>query len=177
MPPSTRAGLRGSGGLITRSCGSLEHHPLMGRPAGLNCYAWCSPAGQQARGAMAAAEWIVAASRSPAYAHLNKFADIDGRACSHNKADSVIGVGMQPHTEVGERLCSSATARCSRTDHGERASGRSVDYCSPPPHGAKSTMSPHDNNRKFTDHERLRDIKGTTSAYCFQPVPSWQRGS
>ena len=113
------------------------------------------------------------ASRSRPSAHLERPPEADGRsAFGHWEADSVIGVGCNLHTEVGEE---------DQVPHGP-ASFRTRPPASvgaqlaslPLPAGARVSVT-HDNGTEFAHHERLRD--GGHGYVLRRPVPSWQRGS
>lgn len=93
---------------------------------------------------------------------------------AQRKADSVIGVGCNLHTEV-ERRTRFLMARIVPDKTAGESVGAQLDMFSPLPAGARVSVT-HDNGTEFAHHERLRDGLGMAT-YFADPYSSWQRGS
>ncbi|WP_234883716.1 IS30 family transposase [Bifidobacterium longum] len=101
--------------------------------------------------------------------------EADGRsAFGHWEADSVIGAGCNPHTEV-ERKTRFLMARVVPDKTAGESVGARLAMFSPLPAGARGGVT-HDNGTEFAHHERLRDGPGMDT-YFADPYSSRRRGS
>ena len=98
----------------------------------------------------------------------------DRSGFGHWEADSVIGAGCDPHTEV-ERKTRFLMADVVPDKTAGESVGARLAMSSPLPAGARVGVT-HDNGTEFARHTRLRDEPGMDT-YFADPYASWQRGS
>ena len=92
----------------------------------------------------------------------------------HWEADSVIGSGANPHTEV-ERKTRFLMARIIADKSAAASVGAQLEMFRALPAGARISVT-HDNGTEFARHTRLRDELGMAT-YFADPYSSWQRAS
>ena len=98
----------------------------------------------------------------------------DRSGFGHWEADSVIGAGCDPHTEVERKTRFLMAGIVPGKTAGESVGARLAMF-SPLPAGARVGVT-HDNGTGFARHTRLRDEPGMDT-YFADPYSSWQRGS